>query len=152
MSKQRKPELPRAVTERMAKRTFIRVVHVSDEHAHDRFIRSVRAGVTPDMDDMRIVADQLELVLSKRMTFPRAFGLNVGQGRKSDDKVAWRNDRMNAEVEELREEGWTLENAVELVALRYEVGEDSVLNAHKQKTGVTRNAKWARKRGYLNKR
>jgi hypothetical protein len=145
MSKQRKPALPDAVAARMAKRTFIATSIRSTDHPHDRFIRAVREGAVPDLNDMQIVAENLESVLSKKETFARAFGLVVGQGRKPDDRIKRRHNLINAEIEELRDEGWTLEKAAALVSQRYSISVDSVLKVHKG-SGVTRNANWARKR------
>ena len=147
MTKPRKPALPAAVAARMEKRIFITITEVRVVHAHDRFIKAVREGVIPDRHDMRAVATQLELVLSKKETFARAFGLIAGQGRKSSQRTARRNELINAEVEELRDEGWSLEKAADHVSQRYSVSSDLVLKVHKQRTGVTRNAKWSRKRG-----
>ena len=147
MTKSRKPALPAAVAARMAKRIFMTITEKRVVHAHDRFIKSVRDGAIPNRDDMQIVAAQLESVLSKKKTFARAFGLIAGQGRKSDQKTDWRNNLINAEVEELRDAGWSLEKAADHVSQRYSVSSDLVLKVHKQRYGLTRNAKWSRKRG-----
>jgi hypothetical protein len=117
----------------MEKRIFITIKEGRVVSAHDRFIKSVREGAIPDRDDMRIVAAQLELVLSKKETFARAFGLIAGQGRKSNQTTAWRNKLINAEVEELRKEGFTLDDAASLVAQRYEVAAESVSKLHKSR-------------------
>ena len=149
MTKSKKPALPAAVAARMEKRIFITIKETRRVSAHDRFIKSVRDGAIPDRDDMRIVAARLELVLSKKMTFARAFGLIDGQGRKSDERTARRNNLINAEVEELRDEGWSLEKAADHVSQRYSVSSEVVQKVHKQRAGVTRNAKWSRKRGLV---
>jgi hypothetical protein len=133
MTKPRKPALPAAVAARMEKMIVMTVEWGPGESAHDRFIKAVRDGVTPDLYDLQVVAAQLELVLSKKETFGRAFGLIAGQGRKSDSRTSSRNQVMRGEVRELRKEGWSLERAVDLVARRYSVSTDSVLKIHKQR-------------------
>ena len=148
MKKSRKPALPAVVEARMAKRIFMTIRETRRESAHDRFIKAVNAGEIPDLADMKIVAAQLERALSKKMTFARAFGLIAGQGRKSDQRTAWRNNLINAEVEELRDAGWSLEDAADHVSQRYSVSPDLVLKVHKG-GGVTRNANWGLKRGII---
>lgn len=141
MNKPRKPELPPAVAARMAKRTFIVLGVVAVETALDRFLKAVKAGETPNQDDMRIVGAQLEHALSKE-SIRKVFYLEGGRGRKESKSVARRNDRINAEIEELRDEGWTLDDAAELVAQRYSVSADLVKKVHKQPVGLTRKGHW----------
>lgn len=130
MWKIRKPELPPAVAERMAKRIFITFDIHRGEGALERFLKAVRGGEVPDRDDLRTVAAQLEHVLAGA-SFGRAFGRQEGQGRKSSKDISHRNQVICAEVEELRKEGFTLERAADLVAQRYEVSLETVSKMHR---------------------
>lgn len=141
VNKPRKPELPPAVAARKEKRTFIVLGIVATETSLDRFLAAVKAGETPNQDDMRIVAAQLNHVLAGE-PFRKAFGLQRGRGRKESKSFAWRNQHINAEIEELRDEGWTLDEAAELVAQRYSVSSELAKKVHKQSVGLTRNKHW----------
>ena len=116
----------------MAKRIFMTFEVRSKETALDRFLKAVRAGSVPDRSDLRIVAAQLESVLDG-VSFGRAFGLQVGQGRKESPDIAFRNQVASAEVEELRKEGYTLEGAADLVSQRYAVSPESVIKIYKDR-------------------
>jgi hypothetical protein len=132
MAISRKPALPAAVAARMAKRKFM-VWRIGTTVApHDRFLSAIRNGEDPDREDLRIVAMQLERALAGE-SFRRAFGLQAGQGRKSDNKVDLRNQHIAAEVAELRKERFSLSDASELVAARYHVTADYVSKIHKAK-------------------
>lgn len=147
MKKQRTPALPPAVSGRMAKRVFIKITALRGESPHDRFIKAVRAGKSPDPDDLRIVAEQLESVISGEVTFERAFNLIQGQGRRASADIQHRNQRIAAEMEELRkEDDYTLDDAAELLAQRYPgVSVESVIKIHKNRMKQQRDSAKLRK-------
>lgn len=137
MSKTRKPELPPAVQARVAKHVIILVDLEEGEGALDRFLNAVRADKIPERDDLRIVAACLTRVLGGA-SFGRAFNLQKGQGRRRSRSIDFRDQCICGEIKELRREGYTLEDAADLVARRYSVSPETVSKLHKAKNKADR--------------
>jgi hypothetical protein len=130
MKRPTEPPLPPPVEARMAKHQVIDFEIREGEACHERFLRVVRAGDIPNIDDIRMVARRLENVLAG-MSFRKAFCMQPGQGRKADKKINHRNQLIRAEVQELRLAGYVLDDAADLVSRRYSVSPETVSKLHK---------------------